>query len=104
MSYSTSAVGAVFSIQLTIAAAVPLLPASSIYSNMYSPFSVKVCVLPPVTVTFSLSKVTVAITSRFVLLILLYVTVGTAVCLSIQTTLATAVPLLPAGPTNSKSY
>ena len=45
--------------------------------NVYSPFSVNVCVFPPSTVTFSLSNVIVATTSWFVNSVVLYVIVGT---------------------------
>ena len=64
--YVIVATGAFLSIQVTFAIAVPIFPAGPMNANSYSPFSVNVCVFPPSTSTLFLSKVIVAITSRFV--------------------------------------
>ncbi len=99
--YVIVATGNVLSIHVTFATAVPVFPALSTYSNVYSPFSVNVCVFPSCTVTFSLLKLIVAITSPFVASIMLYEIVGTGAVLSIQSTVAVAVPVFPKSFTNS---
>ncbi len=66
MLYVIVATGTSLSIHVTSATAVPEFPASSTYLNVYVPFFVNVCVFPPSTVTFSLLKLIVAITSPFV--------------------------------------
>ena len=88
--------GIFLSIQSTLASLLPLFPALSIYSNVYSPFSVNVCVFPPSTVTFSLLKLMLAITSWFVSSFILYEIVAFKSSLSIQVTFASLLPVLPA--------
>ena len=66
MSYVNVAFGNVFFIQSTLAIAVPLFPALSSNSNVYSPLSSNTCVFPSFTVTFSSLNVIVAVTFWFV--------------------------------------
>ncbi len=96
--YFILAFGASLYIHVTFATAVPVFPASSTNSNVNSPFSVNVYVLLPslfVILTFSLSKLIVAVTSWFVGSTSLYPIVATGAVLSIQFTVATAVPTFP---------
>ncbi len=102
--YSIVPIGSVLSIQSTSAVAVPLFPASSIYSKICVPFSVNVYVLPPTTVTFCLLKLIVATTFWFVGFSILYLIVATGGTLSIQVTLALAEPEFPYGPTKLNVY
>ena len=60
--YVIVAFGKVFFNQSTLAIAVPLFPALSSNSNVYSPLSSNTCVFPSFTVTSSSLKVIVAVT------------------------------------------
>ena len=106
ISYVIVAFGKVLSIFVTVAVAVPAFPALSTKLNVNVPLSVNVYVLFPslfVIVTFSSLNVIVAIISWFVLYSALYFIVATGAILSIQSTVAVAVPAFPAGPINSNS-
>ena len=103
--YTIEAVGAVVSIQFTVAVVEPVFPASSTKSKTNDPLALKVYVFDPelfVMVMFSLAPVRVATTAPLVVTDGEYVTVAVGETLSILDTVAVADPVFHAASTKSK--